>query len=583
MRVQSSQTLLRWSEHVPATDVQDPLGLSLRGSVRLASRLLYCITSITPRARYFSFIPWCVFDYQQREKGKPYALGVREAIILRERALTLGCTIHHEGQPCHGGSLVGSRDASRWYANNAKEADLKRLKLTKNPALDAYFNSLVNLGFFVTHEERPDADQETDTQETTLEDVQLTGLGLDLAQRYDSQVAALMATKQYATKQRVCTSRSLGEFGRRGGLCELAEEEAPDRQALRDIFFARKGSKGASHQVRRRSLLLILELCRQSSTDDWSLGDSTFRSAVYFGEIAHETQRTCVVLPYQLNDIATRWRMFYFHHFMGVALEGVFAWLVRQLSDQGLAGTSVGSLVARLDESSVSREVSKALGIRLHGSLGNLTPSVIFANANLPQRDLDAGFSTSLDHAVRSTDPLAEDNLEWQIRSGEYLNSPTGLALAMVLLVATLARYTQWEATPYGKWLASAAEDPYLDLVPPVLTLGLSRRFGKWWGCSLKDLASVVLSRYVVQQHQSMSYEKTWAGERCLLQVDGEKVCSTGVYDKLGLGNPRLGSAIQILKDLGLMDDGDGVLRLTAEGKRFLKEELACEIENEVS
>ena len=95
-------TLLRWSEHVPVSDVQDPLGLSLRGSARLANRLLYCITSITPRARYFSFIPWCVFDWQKREKGQPYALGLSKAIALRERALTLGhlkLPNAHEGVP----------------------------------------------------------------------------------------------------------------------------------------------------------------------------------------------------------------------------------------------------------------------------------------------------------------------------------------------------------------------------------------------------------------------------------------------------------------------------------------------------
>src|SRR3954449_5468367 len=87
--------LLRWSAHVPCADVQDPLGLSLRGSARLASRLLHCITSITPRARYYSFIPWCFHDYQCREKGNPDALGVKDAIVLRENALTLGCVRHH--------------------------------------------------------------------------------------------------------------------------------------------------------------------------------------------------------------------------------------------------------------------------------------------------------------------------------------------------------------------------------------------------------------------------------------------------------------------------------------------------------
>src|SRR6266850_2001207 len=107
----TSPILLRWSDHIPASDVTDPLGLGLRGSARLASQLLYCITSITPRARYFSFIPWCVFDYQNREKGKPHALGLRDAIVLRENALTLACVTHHEGGTCRGGALVGSNEA----------------------------------------------------------------------------------------------------------------------------------------------------------------------------------------------------------------------------------------------------------------------------------------------------------------------------------------------------------------------------------------------------------------------------------------------------------------------------------------
>ena len=87
-----------------------------------------------------------------------------------------------------------------------------------------------------------------------------------------------------------------------------------------------------------------------------------------------------------------------------------------------------------------------------------------------------------------------------------------------------------------------------------------------------------------LQQHQSMSYEKTSTGDHCLLQVDGPKVVSTGDYDEISMGNPRLRSAIQILKDLGLIeDDNDGITYLTTEGKQFLKRELAKEIKNEVS
>ena len=136
---QTTPILLRWSDHVPASDVQDPLGLGLRGSTRLASRLLYCITSITPRARYFSFIPWCIFDHQQREKGKAHALGLRDGIVIREQALTLACIAHHEGEPCAGGGLVGSRDAKKWFVNGIKVANFRKMKkFSKNPALGAY-------------------------------------------------------------------------------------------------------------------------------------------------------------------------------------------------------------------------------------------------------------------------------------------------------------------------------------------------------------------------------------------------------------------------------------------------------------
>ena len=48
----------------PASDA-DPLGLNLRVSARLANELLHCITSITPRARYYSFFPWAFEDYNE--------------------------------------------------------------------------------------------------------------------------------------------------------------------------------------------------------------------------------------------------------------------------------------------------------------------------------------------------------------------------------------------------------------------------------------------------------------------------------------------------------------------------------------
>ena len=574
-------TFLRWSEHVPASDVQDPLGLGLRGSTRLASRLLFCITSITPRARYFSFIPWCVHDWQKRERGQGFALGLREAIALREKALTLGCIAHHDGSPCDGGALVGSTKAKTWFEKGQAEADLRRLKFAKNPALGAYFNSLVNLGFFVTEDDEvEETEEELEETELTFDELELSPVGMQLAEQYDSLVGRLDSVRNVSTPQRRCTVSSLNQWGKRGGLCELSELTAPDRQLLRDVFFARIPLKGESHLVRRRSLLLILELCRQLSKEDWILNEAAFGSAVYFGAIvSDEGETTKFSWPKPLGDIATRWRMFYFHHYMAVALEGMFAWLVTHASQEGLGGVSVEQLASRLDGAPVRKTIAELFGIELSGKFGQLAPKDMLGQFS-GSDELDAQASKRLDDAIRPTASFSEDELEDLIRKRTHLQSPTGLAIPLVLLATTLARYTHWEGTAIGNWLASASNDPYLDLIPPVLTTGLTRRFGQWWACSWRELAEFVLSRYVVQQHQSMSYEKTAAGDRCLLQVEGHNVLSNAAYDKIGMGNPRLGSAMQILKDLGLMiEQEDGVTTLTKEGRTLLREELAKEKE----
>lgn len=572
--------LLRWSDYVPASDVQDPLGLGLRGSTRLASLLLYCITSITPRARYFSFIPWCIRNFQEHEKDKKYALGLKEAIKLREKALTYGCVAHHDGQPCDGGALVGSTAAQKWLASSDSEVNLKRVPFAKNPALNAYLNSLVNLGFFVEQDAREETDEELDEGGVSFEDIELSALGKELADSYDSVVRRLGAVKAVSEAERSCSLATLKEFGKRGGLCELADPSAPDRKQLRDVFFARKGFTEKSHFRRNRSLVLILELCRQLSAEGWNTNGFTFGSSVYFGQISEDGESLQVSIPDPLLDIATRWRMFYFHHYMGVALEGMFSWVVTQLGDRGLTGASVAELSAELKSPLVSRAVGELIGQSVPENFGSSTPAAFFLTMGIPESSLSVEVSRTFDEKITADNAGAEVWLEDAIRGGKYRQSPAGLAIPCILFALTLARYKQWEETDYGNWLASDAvvKDPYLDLLPSTVSFGLARHHTDWWTRPWTTLAEYILSRFVVQQHQSMAYEKTAAGDRCLLEVDGERVISDSVFDKIGLGNPRLGSAIQILSDLALLaEDDDGIYRVTADGLSMLKTELERE------
>src|SRR6266478_6252467 len=220
--VLNEQILLRWTKHVPSNDVGDPLGLNLRVSARLAAQLLHCITSITPRARYYSFFPWCVFDYRRRTEGHKTQIGLVEAIRHRENALTTGCVLHHEGHACDRGGLVGSDQAIKLYDRlRANEIDVARLRLVKNGAFGAYFGSLINLGFFEQTDGASLSDEASNEQIGSIDDLKLTELGTQVAEKYDAMVGSLVAVKNVASASHRCAPHLLARWGERGGLCEL--------------------------------------------------------------------------------------------------------------------------------------------------------------------------------------------------------------------------------------------------------------------------------------------------------------------------------------------------------------------------
>jgi hypothetical protein len=68
--------------------------------------------------------------------------------------------------------------------------------------------------------------------------------------------------------------------------------------------------------------------------------------------------------------------MFYFHHFMGVALEGMFSWLIAQLESCERSGVTLEELVLRLNDPSVRKDVSEFLDCNFKKPFGEMTPEV---------------------------------------------------------------------------------------------------------------------------------------------------------------------------------------------------------------
>ena len=565
---------------VPVVEGKDPLGLSGRVSNRLAGQLLHCITSITPRARYFSFLPWCVANYRQSQKATPKDNGLDEAIRLRERALTLGCIAHHDGRPCAGGRLVGSEKGQAWYdAHGRSQPKLTKLSFAKNPALYAYFASLVNLGTF-SEREGVELDEDGEVTGTfTFDDLELTPLGQALADQYGQAIMSVACVRKISTRPDDCTLNELADWGAHGGLCELTAD-SPDLEILRDVFFARRGISEDAHRLRRDTLVLLLEVAQQLSATDFRVDTVTFNDATYFGELTPDytgKDSVPVHVPRVLQDIADRWRMFHFHYYLSVALETLFVFVVRQAREAGLRGVSHGELLAGLSSVATQKVVSQYLGGALPRRFLHLTPCEVAAacGIDLPAGDLVA--SEKFDQRVRLVHPLSESRLNYLIRAEAGFDTPEGAALALIMLSGMLLRFVKWEDTDYGRWLGNAVEQPYEDATAPVVLAELRSRFGDFWNTPWSELGTFIVNRFVVRLHEVLSFEKSSSQAKAFFQSDQHRLYWRNLhYDSIAVTNSRLGSALQILIDLGYTQrdsQNRDLYRLTPVGERCLKSE----------
>jgi hypothetical protein len=106
----------------------------------------------------------------------------------------------------------------------------------------------------------------------------------------------------------------------------------------------------------------------------------------------------------------------------------------------------------------------------------------------------------------------------------------------------------------------------------------LRESFGNFWDASWREIAMLTMGRFVVNQHEVLSYEKVWDGSRALFHSEQGVIRWRGLsYDDVAAGNPRFYSAVQILEDLALLEHEDGdwsQVSLTPEGVKLLKAEL---------
>jgi hypothetical protein len=339
---------------------------------------------------------------------------------------------------------------------------------------------------------------------------------------------------------------------------------------LRDVFFGKVSSPGESHRFRRQSLLLMMFYIRKLGPEAVRMDERAFADLTCFGEAHKGSSLLAVTIPDVLQDIRTRWRMFYSHYYMALALEGMFKAVVAMSFEAGRGGLSMQALFEELNDPAVLRRVGETLGVALSGSLLDVTMRDLLTRCELS--DIEEGTGTL---GVKVSEPLLAD----QLRRWSFGTNAGGMAASLLLLGVSLLRYRPMHDTRYGAWLANSVSNPYLDLAPPVLIRWLERRSASWQDRPLAEYVGDIVKRFVVQQHEWLGFEKGTSSTKIILQALEDGCVATHRWDVLGVGNARFGNARQMLKDVGLAEDGDDkVWSLTPLGQQWLDEELAKEI-----
>ncbi|MEO1008523.1 MAG: hypothetical protein AAFX79_08145 [Planctomycetota bacterium] len=416
--------------------------------------------------------------------------------------------------------------------------DLRRYRRSGSLAWNQYFNSLVNLGCF--EEMEPTEDDENgegeSTSQTSPDEIRLTPLGKQLADAYGAELGHPRVLTNLRTGASQVTLRGLEKIGSGGGVCEIMNKGPVDKGLLRHVFFDQVGSPGKSHALRRRSLLLIMDLIRQCAEVDVEFNSATFGDAVLYGattveDLVFEFSRDGV-----FRDVADLWRMFYLHNHLSVALEGAFLGLIRNVEQSERGNVRFESVLSSLDDSIVAETFGTGLGVDDLESFLDSTPAGILSLAGVDE----ANGRPAIGSGLQLESPLAEWNLAEILRQLQWASLPTpaGVAVSLTPLTTVLLGFDELREHEAALWCARNVRDPYLDLALPLLSNWLSQWDRVWWNRTWDDLAAVVLDRFVIRQHELLGYDKGSGSDSMILHSNDGVLTATGEYGRVTIGNP---------------------------------------------
>lgn len=495
----------QWTERAEKRGL-DPLGLQNSG-VALYQTLLPGISNVTPRLRYFGYYCW-VSDAYAKRVGETDPETWRTWIRRSEALLALvsaevGAESGVGGIEWASGVLLGNPEVIDFAAAAGLDAPRVYLKQRMGLFGGAYVSQLLETGLFALSEEHAIA-------------IASARSGRRLAEAFRRSIGNVEGALIKAIETGSVLRSELAE------LAAIAPSQIPAGSEEAQIYLGMLGAAlddaGRRDQNRRDTLRMALavaaESAEQPSPDDvrWRLFDPN------------------VQLPEDLGAHRLSWEAYHAHDLFQLAAAGLFAWALSRL----------GARQAGFTYAEVADELRRALGA------SDIFPAGASWAEVLQAQPLDDEDLRTAALALGRPFTLDEDRLD----------------LAMRMIMA-LHHRLQWRPD-----LAAEIAQRFV-LVPSVRSI----RSELDWLDNRRDQPAVLLmATYLVERvlkrHAEVALRKLRYQRDYTFHFEARegRLVRRLAYLPV-LTSPRLGSALQVLKDLGLLNDNGA----TPEGARFIE------------
>lgn len=550
--------LTAWVARPLTTQGLDHLGTQAP-CISLYSRLLPGITNVTDRARYYSLYPWLIWKFDQRFKTasqKDFETFYRRADCLLTLVAERHARCAHEPAAQHGAAMIGrltllpaldrleAGEALRLstYATTDDEPGTRYFKNRLGGLGQYYLGTFMDLGLLL-------GDSHSWIRYTRER-------GEIIAKNVDETIPADLFLK--TIEEDVVSLRRLDHLAP-CCFCHL-KEGTTEHEFLNDLFFGRLGDDGSDSQQRRHSLALVLSLVdAMARSGQGTLDIDWVRGALYGRSLGKGRPWS---IPPVLAPTTQAWATYVRNDLLSIATQTVFFSSLFILSNCDRRFDTAESFGDWLSGRRTIKKLEKVVGGATFGEALRLAK-----RSAPPQGDWDSDrheFQQAFDCIARFK----------KIEDEESAATAIGVAVRTLVLLA--ARIDK-DVPEYD---ASLLAEEFLKGYP--INLNSFRRYALngWQSLSVPSLIGWLVKDWGINTHLRIALRKLRNNPQATFRLRPTDL-GLIVEDEIPPPvptNPRLRQGIQILRDLGCIENGspDATPGLTPLGKTVLAETVGA-------